>query len=145
MKQAIYVVGSKLAKAIFFKYTRRAFPNEGCILLNFFTNVELMEKGQYSVIEQMRHFQGPVPDLVRTGNLLNDQFSYKLTMDADGVVMVVQVLFGKAFGIVLFAEPAGEKMEAMYSSIFTASQGDPGFLAVIQSQRLPLTSPWQGG
>ncbi|WP_213948491.1 hypothetical protein [Luteibacter sp. dw_328] len=95
------------------------------------------------MVEQMRHFQGPVPDLVRTGNLLNDQFSYKLTMDADGVVMVLQVLLGKAFGFVVFAEPGAEKLEAMYRSFVDGSPDKRDFLEVVQSQALPLTSPWE--
>jgi hypothetical protein len=143
MRQAVNVVGAKLAKAVYHKYTGRTFPVTGCLLLHFFTNIGLIEKGHFPMVEQMRHLQGPVPDLVRTGNLLNDQFSYKLTMDAEGVVMVLQVLFGKAFGFVVFAEPGAEKLEAMYKSFVDGSPDKRDFLEVIQSQALPLTSPWE--
>lgn len=81
MTNAVCTFSSKLAKAVYFLHSQRIFPVEGCLLLHWFTNVHLYEKGHYPMLKQMEHFDGLVPDLVRTGRHLNDQFSYKLTMD----------------------------------------------------------------
>lgn len=74
--QAVGVFARKLAKAIFYRETGCLFANEGCLLLNWFTNADFLRDGKYVVFDLLKELAGLAPPLKRGGKYLNDQFVY---------------------------------------------------------------------
>jgi hypothetical protein len=60
-----------------YRQAGHVFPNEGCLLLNWFSNADLFRKGKYEVFETLKHLSGDFPKLQRARKFLNDQFEYK--------------------------------------------------------------------
>ena len=75
--QAVCVLARKLAKGIFYRETGTVFPDEGCLLLNWFTNSDLLRDGKYPAFDLLKEIGGNAPPLQRTGKYLNDQFEYE--------------------------------------------------------------------
>lgn len=132
MHQAVCVVGRKLAKAIYFRESVRPFVVEGCLLLNWYSNADLMRDGRPVVIELLQHIAGKAPLLERGGKYLNDQFEYKYSSDADHMVFVLQAKFGNAFGVAVFGSAIPGRLEGMNEEL-KQRHGHAGPFVVVQS------------
>lgn len=99
---AVCIFAGKLAKGIYYNATEKVFPNDGCLLLNWFTNADLYRDGKYIVFDLLKELGGAAPPLIRSGNHLNDQFEYKLSLSPVQDILVIQARFGNSFGLVIF-------------------------------------------
>ncbi len=135
MHAAVCVFARKLAKAIFFRETGKIFPDEGCLLLNWFSNSDYIREGKYPVFEMMKEIGGNVPPLQRTGKYLNDQFEYKFTLAPDGAMTALQARFGNAFGFVVFGSCLPGRLEAIVVRLREKTSHDGPF-AILQSPSL---------
>jgi len=64
---AVSVLARKLSKGIYYRETGRPFPDDGCLLLNWFTNAEVVRTGKYVVFDLLKELQGTAPLLQRGG------------------------------------------------------------------------------
>lgn len=133
--QAVCVVASKLAKAIFYQETLRPFPNDGCLMLNWFTNVELLRHGKYIVFDLLKDLPGVTPVLERGGKLLNDQFEYKVSVDSENQFFVLQARFNISFAIVVFGSTLPGRLESMAEQMREQNKKNGSFV-VLQSPSL---------
>jgi hypothetical protein len=121
MSLAVETFSRKLAKAIYFREVGAIFSNEGTLLLNWFTNAELVQHGRYVLFDLLKDVPGRAVPLRRGGKYLDDQFQYKLSITPENHVFILQARFGVAFGLVIFGstqrqviEPVVEKLRAKY-------------------------------
>jgi hypothetical protein len=136
--KAICVVMGKLAKAIFYLETGLIFPNEGCLLLSWFTNAELIKNGSYEAFDLLKNMDGLTPSLTRSGKGLNDQFEYKITIPPGREVFVLQGSFGKAFGFIIFGSPESGRLEESITRLKEQTNHNGPF-AILQSSSLATT------
>lgn len=122
MSFAVESFSRKLAKAVYFREVGAIFPNEGTLLLNWFTNAELVKHGKYVLFDLLKDVPGRAVPLRRGGKYLDDQFQYKLSIAPESHVFLLQARFGVAFGLVIFGstrpqviEPVVEQLRAKYS------------------------------
>jgi hypothetical protein len=132
---AVCVVATKLAKGIFYRTTARIFPEEGCLLLNWFTNVDLLRTGKYPVFDLVKHLAGDVPPLKRSETFLNDQFEYKLSLSPNRDILVLQAIFGNAFGLIIFGSAVPNLLENIVTRLREQTSREGPF-AVLQSLSL---------
>lgn len=132
---AVCVFAQKLAKGIFYREAGSPFPDEGCLLLNWFTNADLLRDGKYVVFDLLKEVGGTAPPLIRSGQYLNDQFEYKLSISPEKEIFVLQARFGNAFGLVIFGSTLPGKLEDIVVRLREQSQRDGPF-AVLQSLSL---------
>jgi hypothetical protein len=132
MHNAVCTLARKLAKGVFYKETSKCFPNDGCLLLNWFTNVELYQHGTYKTFDALRDLPGKAPPLERTGHYLNDQFEYKLSISVDHGYMLLQAKFGNAFAFVVICSANVGVLEKMIERLRGESKR-LGPFAVLQS------------
>ena len=135
---AVCVLAIKLAKGIYYREKRSAFPNEGCLLLSWFTNTEILRKGRFVVFDLLKDIAGTAPILHRGHAYLNDQFEYKLSISAEKGLFALQAKFGNAFGFVVFGSALPGKLESIIERLREQSQRN-GILAVLQSPTLPVS------
>jgi hypothetical protein len=119
---AVEAFSRKLAKAIYFREVDAIFPSEGTLLLNWFTNAELVQHGRYLLFDLLRDVPGRAVPLRRGGKYLDEQFQYKLSITQENNVFILQARFGVAFGLVIFGstqpgiiEPVLEQLRTKYS------------------------------
>ncbi|MES2405666.1 MAG: hypothetical protein V4567_15205 [Pseudomonadota bacterium] len=136
--EAVCVFATKLGKGIFYKESSNVFPTTGCILLNWFTNADLLRYGKYAALEPLKDLAGVVPTLKRSSQYLNSQFQYKLSLSDKKDVFVLQALFGEAFGLVLFGSPQTGLLEAGVKRL-RHQTGRPGPFTILQSPVLNET------
>lgn len=117
MHAAVGVFAAKLSKAIYFMHSRRAFPNHGCLMLNWFTNEQLFREGKYVLFDLLKNQQGIAPKPERGGKYLNDQFEYKLALSPEFDVFVLQACFGKGFGFVVFGCTTAGNLESIMARV----------------------------
>lgn len=132
---AVCVVALKLAKGIFYRETGMIFPDEGCLLLNWFTNADLLRSGKYVVFDLLKELAGDAPQLQRSGKYLNNQFEYKLSLSSEREVLVIQARFRNAFGLVVFGSTLPDRLEAIVARLRAQTERDGPF-AVLQSRSL---------
>lgn len=132
---AVRTLGRKLAKGVFYNATGRPFPIDGCLLMNWFTNADLIRDGKYKAFETLKELAGDVPALQRSGKHLNDQFEYKLSISSERDVFVLQAIFGKAFGVVIFGSTKPGLLETSVARLREHS-GHSGPFAILQSPSL---------
>ncbi len=132
---AVCVLATKLVKGIYYRDTRKVFPDIGCLLMNWFTNVELFKEGKYTVFEVLRELEGDVPVLERTGKYLNDQFQLKISLAPTNDYVAIQALFGPAFGFVVFGSTLAGQLESIVHRLRTQTMRE-GPLLVLQSPTL---------
>jgi len=135
MREAVCVFARKLAKGTYYLHTQQSFPNEGCLLLKWFTNSDLLLDGRYTTFDLLQHMAGEVPPIQRSGRYLGDQFEYKLSLSPDSDILALQAIFGKAFGLVIFGCTIPGKLEASIERLREQNQNDGPF-AVLQSRSL---------
>lgn len=133
--QAVCVLARKLSKGIFYRETGRPFPDDGCLLLNWFTNADILRAGKYIVFDLLKELGGTVPPLQRGGTYLNDQFEYKLSLSPEKDTLILQAKFGNAFGLVVFGSTLVGKLESIVARLREESQRNGSF-AVLQSPTL---------
>jgi len=133
--QAVCVLARKLAKGIFYRETGTVFPDEGCLLLNWFTNADLFRSGKYPIFELLKELGGNAPQLQRSGKHLNDQFEYKSSLSPEKEFLVLQARFGNAFGFVVFGSTLPRRLEAIVERLREQTARDGPF-AVLQSTSL---------
>jgi hypothetical protein len=133
--QAVRIFARKLAKATFYREVGRPFPTQGCLLLNWFTNADLVRDGKYVVFDLLRELDGIAPPLQRGGKYLHDQFEYKLSLSGEKDLFVLQAHFGKAFGFVVFGSTLPGKLESIVERIREQTNRNGPF-AVLQSPSL---------
>ena len=128
-------LAQKLAKGIYYRETRKVFSQSGCLLLNWFTNSDLLRDGKYVVFDLLKEIGGNSPPVQRTGVFLNDQFEYKVSLSPDADIVVLQARFGNAFGFVVFGCTIPGRLEGMISRLRERNSRDGPF-AVLQSTTL---------
>jgi len=131
IQEAISVVALKLVKGVYYSAANLIFPAKGCLLLNWFTNVELLNGGSYALFDELEKLAGMAPKLKRNGQFLDSQFSYKFTLSDEGTVLILQAIFGMSFGLVVFGSITPGLLEA-YSDKYV------GRFSVLQSATLPV-------
>ncbi len=133
--QAVSVLARKLAKGLFYREVGSPFLDEGCLLLNWFTNADLLRDGKYAVFDLLKELGGTAPPLQRSGEYLNDQFEYKLLLSPEKNIFVLQARFGNAFGFVVFGSSLPGTLEGIVVRLREQTQRDGPF-AVLQSPSL---------
>lgn len=132
---AVCVLGRKLSKGIYYRETGNPFPDDGCLLLNWFTNADILRTGKYIVFDLLKELGGTAPPLQRSGTYLNDQFEYKLSLSPEKDIMVIQAKFGNAFGLVVFGSTLHGKLESIVTRLREQTERNGPF-AVLQSPTL---------
>lgn len=115
--EAVCIFASKLGKGIFYQQSQKPFPNDGCLIMNWFTNTELFQHGKYITFESLKNLTGHVPLLARGGKFLNDQFEYKLSLTENKEIFVIQAKFGKAFGILIVGSSLRGQVESIINAL----------------------------
>jgi hypothetical protein len=139
MHQAVGVFARKLAKAIYYRDVQAVFPEDGCLVLTWFTNTDLVRDGKYPVFETLRDVAGSAPTLTRSGRFLNDQFEYKMSLSPERHLLALQARFGNAFGLVVFGSTTPGLIEKHVEGLReTQRGGGDGPFTILQSASLPL-------
>lgn len=137
--RAVCVLARKLSKGIYYREVGSPFPDDGCLLLNWFTNADILRTGKYIVFDLLKELGGTAPPLQRGGSYLNDQFEYKLSLSPEKDILVLQARFGNAFGLVVFGSTLPGKLESIVTRLRENSQRNGPF-AVLQSPTLAETT-----
>lgn len=135
MHDAVCVLGRKLAKGVFYRETGAFFPDDGCLLLNWFTNADLLRSGKYIVFDLLKELGGNAPPLQRSGKYLHDQFEYKLSLSPERDIQIIQARFGNAFGFVVFGCTTPGHLEVSITRLREQTERNGPF-AVLQSATL---------
>lgn len=136
MQTAVEVFSRKLAKAIYYQNTNEIFPQDGCLLLTWFTNAELVRPQGYLPFNLLRDISGNTPPIQRSAKLLNAQFEYKISITTDNQLFVIQAAFGRAFGVVIFGSTQAGQLEKIITQLREENQRERGPLQVLQSSIL---------
>lgn len=132
MSHAVETFSRKLAKAIYFREAGAVFPNEGTLLLNWFTNVELVQHGKYVLFDLLKDVPGRAVPLRRGGKYLDEQFEYKLSITPENHVFMLQARFGVAFGLVIFGSTQPQVIGPVVDQL-RAKYGNDGRFVMLQS------------
>lgn len=135
LHNAVRVLARKLSKGIYYREAGHPFPDDGCLLVNWFTNADILRTGKYVVFDLLKELGGTAPPLQRAGTYLHDQFEYKLSLSSEKDILVLQAKFGNAFGLVVFGSTLPGKLESMVTRLREQSQRNGPF-AVLQSPSL---------
>lgn len=130
--EAVCIFARKLAKGIYYKETGNIFPDNGCLLMGWFTNADLIRDGKYTVFELLKGLAGDAPLLERNRHYLNDQFEYKLTISPEQNIFIIQAKFGNSFGLVIFGSTLEGRLEEMVDNLQKETQKEASF-TVLQS------------
>ena len=134
---AVCVFARKLSKGIYYREASVVVPDDGCLLLTWFTNADILRTGKYPAFEALKELSGVAPPLQRGGTYLNDQFEYKLSISPDQDVFVLQARFGHSFGVVIFGSTLVGKLEGMVTKLREQTERNGPF-AVLQSPVLEI-------
>ena len=129
---AVSVFARKLSKGIYYREVGRPFPHDGCLLLTWFTNADILRTGKYPAFDALKELAGVAPPLQRGGTYLNDQFEYKLSISPDKDIFVLQARFGHSFGVVVFGSTLVGKLEGIVTQLRERTERIGPF-AVLQS------------
>lgn len=130
--EAVCRLALKLSKGIFYRESGKIFPNDGCLILNWFTNADLVRHEKYVILDLLKEMGGIVPPVTRSGKFLNEQFVYKLSMSPEANLIVVQAIFGNVFGLVTIGSALPGSLESIIARI-REKTGTSGPFAVLQS------------
>jgi hypothetical protein len=139
MRQAVGVLACKLAKGIYYRDVQAIFPNDGCLVLTWFTNTDLMQHGKYPIFEILKHIAGDAPKPVRSGKFLNDQFEYKFSLSPQNHLLGLQARFGTAFGLVVSGSTTPGLLEKFVQQVMADSPRCDGVapFTILQSRTIP--------
>jgi hypothetical protein len=132
---AVRILARKLAKGVYYRETGVVFRSEGCLLLNWFSNEEVVRGGKYPIFEILKNLGGNAPQLKRADKLLNDQFEYKYSLSPDKTISVLQARFGNSFGLVVFGSIVPGQLEKIVERL-RRDTGREGPFAILQSPTL---------
>ena len=132
MSLAVETFARKLAKAIYFREVGAIFSNEGTLLLNWFTNAELVKHGKYVLFDLLKDVPGRAVPLRRGGKYLDEQFQYKLSITSENHVFILQARLGVAFGFVIFGSTQTQVIEPVVE-LLRAKYGKDGPFVMLQS------------
>ena len=135
LHSAVCVLARKLVKGVYYQDTGIPFPNDGCLLLNWFSNAQLLREGRYPVFDLLRELDGHAPQLKRSGKMLNDQFEFKFSIAPDKNILVLQARFGAAFGLAVFGSTKPNMLERIVTRL-REETGHAGPFTVLQSSTL---------
>jgi hypothetical protein len=143
MREAMAVLARKLTKGIYYRDVQAIFPNDGCLVMTWFTNTDLLHDGKYPMFEILKHIDGNAPTLTRAGKFLNDQFEYKFTLSPEKHLLVLQARFGTSFGFVVFGSTTPGLMETYLRQVMEGGPRDDGVdpFIVLHSPSLPIGRP----
>lgn len=130
--QAVCTLAKKLSKGIYYRESKKPFPSNGCIMMNWFTNVEIIRAGKYPVFDLLKELNGDAPMLQRAGIYLNDQFEYKLSITSESDYYLLQCKFGNSFGLVVIGCVIEGKLEKIVNE-FREKTERQGPFALLQS------------
>ncbi len=129
----------KLVKGIYYMHANAIFPADGCIVMCWFTNTDLLRDGKFQLFDVMKDITGDAPALVRSGKFLNDQFEYKFSLSDEQHLLALQAKFGNAFGLIVFGATAPGWIEQHILHLEdTMAREDGGPFRILQSTMLPL-------
>ena len=129
---AVCTLGRKLAKGVFYRETGIIFTDTGCLLLNWFTNADLVRDGKYIVFDLLKEIGGNSPPTQRSGKYLGDQFEYKMTLAPENNIFILQARFGAAFGMAVFGSTTPGLLETNVVRLREQTSREGPF-AVLQS------------
>lgn len=135
LHSAVCVFARKLVKGVYYQNAGIPFPNDGCLLLNWFSNAELLREGRYPVFDLLRELDGNAPQLKRSGKMLNDQFEFKFSISPDKKILILQARFGAAFGLAVFGSTEPNMLERIVTRL-REETGHAGPFAILQSNTL---------
>jgi hypothetical protein len=138
MHKAVCVFGRKLSKAIYYLHAKQPFPNDGCLLLNWFANADILREGKSTLFEALKNIPGDTPLLQRGGKYLNEQFDYRVSISEDNASYLVQARFRNAFGFAVLGSTTSGYLEGTLTKLQEQNSRE-GPLTVIQSPILPLS------
>jgi hypothetical protein len=134
--EAMTVFSRKLAKGIYYLETGSIFPNDGALLLHWFTNEVLINNDRYPAFNLMKDLGGKTPPVMRGNRFLNDQFSYRTNVSPELDIFTVEASFTSAFGLMIFGSRNPGQMEGIVENLRTTT-GKDGPFVVIQSVLAP--------
>jgi hypothetical protein len=135
LKFAVCVLARKLAKGVFYNDVKIPFPEHGCLILNWFTNADLIRDKTYTAFDGLKNIVGAVPVLRRSSRLLNDQFEYKFSLANEKNVFILQARFGFSFGLVVFGSAIRGHLEKGIAELRETTNHDGPF-EILQSSDL---------
>lgn len=140
MRKAVDVLAAKLAKGLYYRHTQAVFPNDGGLVMIWFTNADVMHDGGYKLFDSLKHIAGDAPPLTRSGKRLNDQFEYKFSLSPEKHLLALQAKFGNAFGFVVFGSTMPGLLEKYVQQVIAAGPRADGVepFRILQSTSLPL-------
>lgn len=130
--EAVCRLALKLSKGIFYRESGNFFPNDGCLILNWFTNADFMRDEKYVILDLLRDMGGVVPPVTRSGKYLNEQFVYKLSMSPEFDFILVQAMFGNAFGLVTIGSALPGRLEEIIARL-REKTGNSGPFSILQT------------
>jgi len=135
MHGAVRVLAGKLSKGIFYRDVGTIFPKEGCLLMHWFSNAELVRDGTYVMFDMLDGLAGDAPRTKRAGTFLDDQFSYKFTLATEKTTFVLQCRFSETFGFVVFGSAENGLLESGVAEL-ERKTGSKNPFEVLQSPSL---------
>jgi hypothetical protein len=140
MHDAVSVLARKLAKGIYWRDVGAFFPNDGGLMMTWYTNADVVRDGGHRLFESLKDIAGVVPRLVRSGKYLNDQFEYKLSISPDQTIIGLQARFGNGFGLIIFGSTSPGLLERNIQLAVSARPRGDGVepFRILQSPTLPL-------
>ena len=138
MTDAIHTFSKKLAKGIYFMHTGKIFPNDGCLMLGWFTNVEFVKSSGFIPFDVIKDLAGTIPSVVRNGKSLDNRFNYKLSISENSDLFVLQAMFGNSFGLVIFGATQVGQLEGIIQKIRLSTDKIDGTMTVLQSTLLDV-------
>ena len=138
MTNAIHTFAKKLTKGIYFLNSQKIFPEDGCLMLGWFTNVEFVKASGFIPFELIKDVSGSIPPILRNGKSLDNRFSYKFSISEKSDLFVLQAMFGNSFGLVIFGATLAGQLESIIEKIKLNSNNLNGGLTVLQSPVLDV-------
>lgn len=139
MREAVDVLAAKLTKGVYHLHTRAIFPNDGGLVMTWFTNTDVIADGGYKLFDVLKHIAGDAPMLIRSGKYLNDQFEYRFSLSPEQHILALQAKFASAFGFVVFGSTRAGLLEKYVQQVITAAPRADGVdpFRILQSASLP--------
>jgi hypothetical protein len=133
---AMRIFAGKLAKSAYYKQAGHVFPHTGSIVYTWQSNVELFNRGSFTLLEGLESIGG-VRHAMKSGDKqLDDQFELEIAIA--GSLMAATARFTTAFVMVIFASTQQEQLESTLDQIEQATGRPQPFTWV---QWCPVATP----
>jgi hypothetical protein len=117
---AMDVFARKLAKGIYYKETKTIFPNDGGLVMQYFTNAEWKTPDEDSVFAIMQAAGGDAPSVVNGNIDLSDQFWYQKAFAPQIGMFVIRANFTATFRLEIFGSSIPGQLEAIVARLEAA-------------------------